>query len=88
MLAERKGAQGAQMIAAEDVTIEVRLLKKSDSNLKAYADVTLSLGDSGVIVISGFLVIGSGPFIAPPSRKGGQSFFPVVQLTGKVKTLV
>ena len=75
-------------MTAEDITIELRLSKKSDSKVKAHADVTVSLGDGGAIAISGFLVIGSDPFIAPPARKGSQKFFHIVQLTGNVKALV
>jgi len=75
------------MITAEDVTIDLRLAK-ADSKVKAFADVTLALGESGNISMTGFSVIGAGPRVVPPARKGDQRYFDVVLLTGAVKTLV
>lgn len=75
------------MITSDDITIELRSAPPNGKT-KAFADVTLSLGECGVISISGFSLVGSGPRVVPPARKGDQRYFDVVLLTGKVKTLV
>jgi hypothetical protein len=75
------------MVSEQDITIELRLAKP-DAKLKAFADVTLTLGESGTMTIAGFSVIGDPPRVVPPARKGEQRYFEVVLLTGKLKTLV
>jgi hypothetical protein len=84
MLQERKGAH---MIAAEDIRVELRMAKPN-ATVKAFADVTLRLGDSGEITLLGFSVIGTPPQIVPPARPGKQRYFDVVRLEGKIKTLI
>jgi hypothetical protein len=76
------------MIQASDVTVELRLATKADSQLRAFADVTVSLGESGDFTMFGWSVIGDPPRVVPPARKGDKRFFDVLTLSGKVKTLV
>ncbi|MGD0443161.1 MAG: hypothetical protein ABSA39_04410 [Edaphobacter sp.] len=75
------------MTTAEDITVELRLAKP-DSNVRAFADVTLSLGENGSVSMFGFSVLGDPPRVVPPARKGDKRFFDIVLLNGKVKTLV
>lgn len=75
------------MIGPEDVAVELRLAPPN-GKLKAFADVTLTLKESGVITISGFSVVGTPPRVVPPARQGKQRYFDVVILTGNLKTLV
>jgi hypothetical protein len=75
-------------VLAENVTVELRLAKNADGNVKGFADVVIDLGDSGEISILGFSVIGDGPRVVPPARHGKQRWFDVVNLSGKIKALV
>ena len=75
------------MIAAEDIKVELRLAKPNGT-VKAFADVTLHLGDSGEVTMLGFSVIGTPTQIVPPARPGKQRYFDVVRLEGKLKTLI
>jgi hypothetical protein len=75
------------MLQAEDITVEVRLAKPGGAT-RAFADVTLELGESGTISMYGFSLIGEPPRVVPPARKGKQQYFDTVLLSGKVKTLV
>jgi len=75
------------MLQAEDITVELRLAKPGEAT-RAFADVTLALGESGTISVFGFSLIGEPPRVVPPARKGKQQYFDSVLLSGKVKTLV
>jgi hypothetical protein len=75
------------MIAADDVKVELRMAKPNGT-VKAFADVTLYLGDSGEVTMLGFSVIGTPMQIVPPARPGKQRYFDVVRLEGKLKTLI
>jgi len=75
----------------ESVTVELRLSTKPDSKVKAFADVTLPLGDDGTITVLGFSVLeidGRPPRVMAPARKGKQAWFDTVQLNGRIRTLV
>jgi hypothetical protein len=78
-------------MTVDDITVDLRLNSKTDSKCKAFADVTLLLGGDGVFKILGYSVFekeGRSSWVAPPARKGTHAFFPVVQLIGKVESLV
>ena len=72
------------------IAVEVRLNQRSESKLKAYADVTIS-GLEGSIAIEGFAVFqsnGDAPSVGPPARKGDKKYFPVVTLNGGIRRRV
>jgi hypothetical protein len=78
-------------VKPEDITVEVRLSPKQDSKVKAFADVTVPLGDDGTITVLGFSVLesdGRPARVMAPARKGKQAWFDTVQLTGKIRPLV
>jgi DNA-binding cell septation regulator SpoVG len=73
------------------ISAEVRLSTKTDSKVRAFADVTIPIGNDGVIRISGFSVIqtDSQPArVVPPARKGEFRYFDTVALIGKIRSLV
>jgi DNA-binding cell septation regulator SpoVG len=73
-----------------DITVEMRLSQKQDSKVKAFADVTIPLGDDGTVTVLGFSVLdgdGRRPRVMAPARKGKQAWLETVQLTGKVRHL-
>lgn len=75
----------------ESLTIALRLSGKPDSKVKAFADVTIPLGDEGTITVLGFSVLdgdGRPPRVMSPARKGKQAWFDIVQLSGKIQPLV
>jgi hypothetical protein len=76
------------VIEPDDVTVELRLVAKPDSKLKAFADVTVNLGEVGEFTTFGWSVLGDPIRVVPPARKGEQRFFDVVAMTGKLKTIV
>jgi hypothetical protein len=76
---------------SDSVTVEMRLSAKLDSKVKAFADVTIPLGDEGTITVLGFSVLesdGRPPRVMPPARKGAKAWFDTVQLTGRIRQLV
>lgn len=76
---------------SDSVTVEVRLSTKPDSKVKAFADVTFPLGDDGTITILGFSILesdGRPARVMAPARKGKQTWFDTVVLTGKIRGLV
>jgi len=75
------------MVTAEDVAVELRLARKADGKVKAFADVVISLED-GEISIFGFSVIGDPSKVVPPARMGNQRWFDVVVISGKLKALI
>jgi DNA-binding cell septation regulator SpoVG len=75
----------------ESVTVELRLSTKPDGKVKAFADVTIPLGDDGTITVLGFSVLeseGRPARVMSPARKGKQAWFDTVQLTGRIRSLV
>ncbi len=75
----------------DSVTVELRLSTKTESKVKAFADVTIPLGDDGTITALGFSVLeteGRSAKVMPPARKGKQTWFDTVQLTGRIRALV
>jgi DNA-binding cell septation regulator SpoVG len=76
---------------SDSVTVEMRLSAKPDSKVKAFADVTIPLGDDGTITVLGFSVLesdGRPARMMPPARKGKQTWFDTVQLSGRIRQLV
>lgn len=72
----------------EDISVSVRIVDKSDSKVKAHADVGLAI--DGFLEISGFAVIQSegGLRVVPPSRKGKDRYFDMVAIRGKIKGVI
>jgi hypothetical protein len=78
------------MIVSE-IAVDLRLIEKNGSKLRAYADVTITLGQHGVIKISGFPV-----FVADDGKisvgiirnKGQKKSFDVVVPMGQIRTLI
>lgn len=73
------------------ISVAVRRSDKPDSKLKAFADVTLSLGAPGTVTISGFSVFddGSGAArVAAPARKGSSRYFDIVTMHGDIRRRV
>ncbi len=76
---------------AEDITVDVRLTSKEGSKIKAFADVSIPFGSDGVITIFGFSILhgDSRPArVMAPARKGAKAWFPVIELTGRVRQLL
>src|SRR5437899_6334501 len=76
---------------ADSVTVELRLSAKADSKVKAYADVTIPLGDDGTITALGYSILDHGDRparVMAPARKGKQAWFDTVQLSGRIRSLV
>jgi DNA-binding cell septation regulator SpoVG len=75
----------------DSVTVELRMSAKTESNVKAFADVTISLGDDGIVALLGCSVLeidGRPQRILMPARKGKQTWFDIVELTGKIRSIV
>lgn len=75
----------------ESIAIELRLSAKPESKVRAFADVTIPLGDDGTVSIFGFSVLhsdGRPPRVMAPARKGKQAWFDIVQLNGRIRALV
>ncbi len=75
------------MIEAKDVTVELRFSNKP-GRLKAFADVTVALGDAGEFIMFGWSVMGDPIQVVPPARQGKSKYFDIVLLSGKLKTIV
>jgi DNA-binding cell septation regulator SpoVG len=76
---------------AESISVDLRLSTKPDSKVKAYADVTIPLGEDGTITVLGFSILESDGRPAramSPARKGKQTWFDTVQLSGRIRSLV
>ena len=76
---------------SDSITVQLRLSAKSDSKVKAFADVTIPLGDDGTITAFGFSVLdgaGRPARVMAPARKGKQSWLNIVEFTGRVRSLV
>jgi len=76
---------------SESISVALRLSTKSESKVKAFADVTIPLGDDGTVTIFGFSVLdgdGRPARPMPPARKGQKTWFDTVQLTGRIHQLV
>src|SRR5207244_3923719 len=76
---------------SDSIAIELRLSAKADSKVRAFADVTIPLGDEGTITVLGFSVLesdGRPAKVMAPARKGAKAWFDTVQLNGKIRALV
>ena len=76
---------------AEGISVDLRLSSRVDSKIRAFADVTIPLGDEGTITVLGFSVLQSDSRptrVMAPARKGTQAWFDTVQLTGRIRSLV
>jgi len=73
----------------EDISVDLRLAN-GDGKTRAFADVTLPLGEPGLLKLSGFSVIDTGSElrVVPPARKGKSKYFEVVSLIGKIRRMV
>jgi DNA-binding cell septation regulator SpoVG len=75
----------------DSIAIDLRLSGKPDGKVRAFADVTIPLGDDGTITVLGFSVLeadGRPARVMAPARKGKQAWFDTVQLNGKIRALV
>jgi hypothetical protein len=75
----------------DSIAVELRLSTKKESKVRAFADVTIPLGDDGTVTILGFSVLesdGRPPRLMAPARKGKQTWFDIIQLNGKIRGLV
>jgi hypothetical protein len=75
----------------ESISIDLRLSTKSESKIRAFADVTIPLGDDGTITVLGFSVLesdGRPARMMAPARKGKQAWFDTVELAGRIRSLV
>ena len=76
----------------ESITVELRLANGSSPKVKAFADVTLPLGELGLLKLCGFSVVqgaeNTPPRVVPPARKGEQRYFDIVLLIGKIRKVV
>jgi len=76
---------------SDSISVDLRLSSKADSKVKAFADVTIPLGDDGTITIKGFMVLETDKrpsVVLPPGRKWKQSWLDTVQLSGRIRSLV
>ena len=74
-----------------NISVDLRLSTSADGKVKAHADITIPLGDDGLLRILGFSVIerdSESPWVAPPARKGQFRYFDIVSLIGKIKASV
>lgn len=74
-----------------DITVELRLSPKEGGKAKAFADLTITLGDDGTVTMLGFTILegdGRPARVMPPARKGQKSWFEMVQLTGRIRQAV
>lgn len=75
----------------DSISVDLRLSSKDASKVKAFADVTIPLGDDGTITILGLSVLvveGRQPKVMVPARKGKQAWFDMVELSGKIRSMV
>ena len=78
---------------ADSIMVELRLAASTSSpKVKAFADVTLPLGELGLLKLCGFSVVqgaeNTPPRVVPPARKGDQRYFEIVLLIGKIRKAV
>jgi DNA-binding cell septation regulator SpoVG len=82
---------GESSMNTSNVAVDLRLSTKTDSKVKAFADVTIPLGSDGLVKVSGFSVIqrdSEPPRVVPPARKGEFRYFDTVALIGKIRSIV
>ena len=75
----------------ESITVDLRLSTRADSKVKAFADATIPLGDDGTLTIFGFSILqsdGRPTRVMSPARKGKQSWFPIVEAAGRIRSLI
>jgi DNA-binding cell septation regulator SpoVG len=88
---EHRIARRDEEMKSGSIAVDLRLSTKSESKVKAFADITVSLGDEGTITVLGFSVLvseGRPPRVMAPARKGKQAWFDTVQLSGKIRGLI
>jgi len=90
---ERSAANSADEIVMkpDSIAVDLRVSTKSDSKIKAFADVTIPLGDDGTVTVFGCSVLernGRPARVMLPARKGNQTWFDVVELTGQIRGFV
>jgi len=69
-------SQEEKNMKPESVVVALRLSTKTDSKVKAFADITIPLGDDGTVTVFGFSILhgdGRPPRVMPPVRKGKQA---------------
>jgi len=76
------------MIEANDVTVELRLATKPGSRLKAFADVTVALGEAGELTMFGWSVMAEPMQVVPPARMSKSKYFDIILLSGRLKAIV
>jgi DNA-binding cell septation regulator SpoVG len=87
----QKKARGDQHMKPDSVTVDLRLSTKTDSKVKAFADITIPLGDEGTVTLLGFSVLhgdARAPRVMSPARKGQNKWFDIVELTGRIRQTV
>jgi DNA-binding cell septation regulator SpoVG len=76
----------------DEINVDLRLLSKTDSKARAFADVTVPAGMDGFIKLSGFVVFQGGkgdvPRVGLPTRKVQERYVESVVLIGKVRGLI
>lgn len=78
----------------DSITVDLRLATNGGASpkLRAFADVTLPLGELGLLKLCGFSVVQAAenhlPRVVPPARKGEHRYFDVVLLIGKIRKVV
>ncbi len=74
-----------------EISVTLRRIVKPESKVAAFADVVLS-GPEGGIRLNSFSVFkpnGKKPaWIAPPAIKGEKKFFPLIVLSGEIRSRV
>lgn len=76
---------------ADSIAIELRMSAKPEGKVRAFADVTIPLGDDGTVTVLGFSILqgnGRAARVMVPARKGKQAWFDTVQLNGRIRGLV
>jgi len=75
----------------ESITVDLRLSTRADGKVKAFGDATIALGDDGTLTICGFSILhtdGRPIRVMSPARKGKQSWFPIVEAAGRIRSLI
>ena len=74
----------------KEIEVEMRLVDKSGSAVKAVCDVFIRFEELGAIDLHSFRVLqnGRGVWVSPPARKGERRWFDVVTLRGPFKCAV
>jgi DNA-binding cell septation regulator SpoVG len=76
---------------AESISVDLRIVEKVGSKVKAFANVVLPLGEEGAVTLLGFSLIEAAHgemWVASPSRKSGERYFDTLVLIGRVRALI